>query len=197
MTVHLIHGFNVSDGGRGSVGRLSPWLHDTRLHDYGWTFLLRLRGVNRDAVRRLALQAKDGDVLVAHSNGCLIVWRLVHEMQARGKTPGAVVCIQPALRRDTRWPDNVPVLCCHNPADWIVSLGRIWGRFASVANPWRNRHGWGAAGRYGFTLGQANVTNLDTTSEHPQAKGHSGIFQSPALEHWAWEIRTWLKRKAK
>lgn len=193
MTTHLIHGFNVSDGGRGSVGRLAPWLHDTRLHDYGWTFLLRLHWVNEDAVETLLDQVKTGDVLVAHSNGGLIEWRLVWELLHRGITPGAVVCIQPALRRDTLWPDSVPVLCCYNPADWIVSLGRIWGRFASVTNPWRERHGWGSAGRHGFTEGQANVTNLDTTSQHPQATGHSGIFQPPALEHWSWEIRTWIK----
>lgn len=196
MTTHLIHGFNVLDGGRGSVGRLVPWLHGARRYDYGWTFLLRLRWVNDSAVHELLHSIKTGDVLVAHSNGCLIVWRLAWELRKRGIRLGAVICIQPALRRDTLWPDDLPVLCAFNPDDWIVELGRMWGRFVSVAQPWRERHGWGAAGRHGFTSGQALVENRDTAEEHPQALGHSGIFVPPALEHWAWEMRTWLKSVA-
>lgn len=189
MATHLIHGFNVSDGGRGSIGRLAPFLCDPVPHNYGWTFLFRLRWVNANAVASMLPSIRPGDVLVAHSNGCLIAWQLVK----MGAPVAAVVCIQPALRRDTHWPSHVPVLCCRNDDDWIVSLGRVWGRFISVTNPWKDRHGWGAAGRFGFTSGQPNVTNWDTGSLPFPALGHSGLFKAPALWHWAPLINHWIE----
>lgn len=190
MATHLIHGFNVWDGGKGSIGRLSPWMQEPITHDYGWTFLFRLRWVNDRTVERTLPDIKPGDVLVAHSNGCLIAWRLV----MAGAPVSAVVCIQPALRRDTRWPDTLPVLCLHNRGDWIVSLGRVWGRFVSAANPWGSRHGWGAAGKHGFTSDQPMVVNWNTGESDPPATGHSGVFGQPALGHWANRIRLWLAR---
>ncbi|GEK48444.1 hypothetical protein HPA02_27270 [Bisbaumannia pacifica] len=191
MATHLIHGFNVSDGGRGSVGRLAPWMPRPRRHDYGWTFLFRLRWVNENTVDELLPLIAAGDVLVAHSNGCLIAWHLVQ----RGAPVSAVVCIQPALRRDTEWPEHLPVLCLHNRDDWIVSLGRAWGRFVSVANPFRDLHGWGAAGRHGFASGQPLVTNWDTDRQPFPALGHSGAFRQPALGHWAPLVAAWVNEK--
>lgn len=185
---HLIHGFNVSDGGRGSVRRLARWLPDPVPHTYGWVFLLRLRWINDRTVEEMLPTIRPGDVLIAHSNGCLIAWRLV----MAGAPVAAVVCIQPALRRDTHWPERLPVLCCHNQDDGAVGWGRIWGRFISVANPWRNRHGWGAAGKHGFTAGQALVTNWDTGDDAIPATGHSGIFREPALSRWGPKISRWL-----
>lgn len=192
MNTHLIHGFNVSDGGKASIGKLAPWVRHPIRHDYGWTFLFRLRWVNEQTVEELLPSIRPGDVLIGHSNGCLICWELAQELDRRDIGLAAVVCIQPALRRDTLWPDDLPVLCLHNDQDWIVSLGRAWGRFISAANPIRDRHGWGAAGRHGFTAGQPLVSNLDTGSCDPKALGHSGVFRSPALEHWCWMIRLWL-----
>lgn len=189
MATHLIHGFNVWDGGRGSIQHLTPWLDDPVGHDYGWVFLMRLRWVNDRTVEAMLPDIQPGDVLVAHSNGCLIAWRLV----MAGAPVSAVVCIQPALRRDTQWPETLPVLCCYNPDDWVVSLGRVWSRFASVVNPWRNRHGWGAAGRHGFTSGQPMVSNWDTSDGYPPAEGHSAIFQDPAVYRFGPAIARWLE----
>jgi hypothetical protein len=189
MATHLIHGFNVWDGGRGSILRLSQWLTEPRSYDYGWVFLLRLRWVNDRTVEEMLPTIAPGDVLVAHSNGCLIAWRLV----MAGAPVSAVVCIQPALRRDTRWPDTLPVLCLHNPHDWAVALGRVWGRLVSVANPWRERHGWGAAGRHGFTSGQPMVVNWDTSDGYPPAEGHSAVFDEPALYRFGPAIARWIE----
>lgn len=191
MPQHLIHGFNVLDGGKGSIGRLTPWLHDPVPHSYGWVFLLRLRWINDRTVEQMLPTIQSGDVLIAHSNGALIAWRLV----MAGAPVSAVVCIQPALRRDTRWPEWLPVLCLHNDDDWIVSMGRAWGRFVSVANPWRLRHGWGAAGRYGFYAMQPMVENWDTLHGPFPAAGHSGIFQGCALSYWAPKIARWINER--
>ena len=188
MATHLIHGFNVSDGGTGSVGKFRRFFPWALLHNYGWVGLIGLRWRNDKVVRDLLPHIRKGDVLICHSNGCLIAWRLVKQ----GAPVSAVVCIQPALRRDTRWPDDVNVLCLYNHDDWIVNLGRMWGRFMSVANPFRNRHGWGAAGRYGFD--QESVTNWRTDTGDFPAKVHSGVFKNSAFYHWGGKVYSWVER---
>lgn len=190
MTTWLIHGFNVSDGGRGSVGRLAPYLAgDVRLHSYGWTGLVGLKCANRQAVNKLRRLVKPGDTIVAHSNGCLIAWelaRLVPDL-------AAVVCINPALRRDTRWPAGLPVLCLANSTDWVVQLGRVWGRLFPADGI--EAQGWGAAGRYGFTTPDTLVESLDTAETWWGApvRGHSGVFDDGAAPFWGGLIADWLQ----
>ncbi|MEX1197795.1 MAG: hypothetical protein WEB57_08060 [Pseudohongiellaceae bacterium] len=189
--VHLVHGFNVSDGGSDTVGKLAPYFalqgFEVVDHDYGWVFLLRLRRRNEKVVRRLEAECQPGDVLIGHSNGALLCWEALHQ----GCKPSSVICIQPAMRKDTHWPESIPVLCLFNRKDRIVSLGRAWSRFISVANPFRNRHGWGAAGRHGFVVGQPNVRNQDTDQPPVPARGHSGIFGIRELLHWGPRIQRW------
>jgi hypothetical protein len=193
VNAHLLHGFNVSDGGSGSVDKLAPFFTVNGVpvvdHNYGWVGLLGLRRRNQRTVQRILPTIKQGDVLLAHSNGCLIAWELVEA----GAPLAAVICVQPALRKDTVWRPDVQVLCLHNDEDWVVSLGRMWGRFASVANPWRDRHGWGAAGRHGFTSGQPNVTNWNTGIGPAPAEGHSGIFETAPVLYWGPRIYHWAE----
>jgi len=190
MRAHLIHGFNVWDGGKGSVGTLAPYFRFgdqlPDLHSYGLVGVLLLRWRTKQAVEEILPSILDGDVLVCHSHGCLIAWKLIQA----GAKPGAVICIQPAMRRDTVWPEDIPVLCFYNEDDWVVSLGRIWGRFASVANPWLDRHGWGAAGRHGFD--QESIDNRSTLKGPTPASGHSGFFKLPARRYWGQAARLWL-----
>lgn len=189
MTTYLLHGFNVADGGKNTIARLQPYLPGTEvLHAYGWVGLIRLRCVNARTVQELEREVQPGDVVIGHSNGCLIAWELSRRVHL-----GAVVCINPALRRDTLWSSDTPVLCLHNSTDWVVQLGRWWGRLTSLGGI--RPHGWGAAGQYGFTEEQENVTNLDTAAPywpHP-VKGHSGVFKDPeALAYWGQIIARWL-----
>lgn len=188
MTVYLLHGFNVGDGGKNTIARLEPYLPGTEvLHAYGWVGLIRLRCVNARTVQELEREVQPGDVVVGHSNGCLIAWELSRRVHL-----GAVVCINPALRRDTLWSSDTPVLCLHNSTDWVVQLGRWWGRLTSLGGI--RPHGWGAAGRYGFDP-QENVACWDTAAPywpHP-VKGHSGVFKDPeALAYWGHAIAGWL-----
>lgn len=186
MTTWLIHGFNVSDGGRGSIGKLERFLsgHVVRF-SYGWTGLFRLRFTNKQAVRALLRLVKPGDVLIGHSNGALICWEVAEQM---GDALGGVVVINPAMRRDTLWAKGVKVLCIYNSKDWVVQLGRAWSRLVSLGGI--TPHGWGAAGRYGFTHDK-KVLHMDSADDHwsfPVA-GHSMIFKRPALPYWAKLIR--------
>lgn|SRR5690554_1246042 len=190
MTTWLLHGFNVRDGGKDTVARLEPYLPGPEiLAPYGWVGLLRLRCVNADVIQDLARMVKPGDVVVGHSNGCLIAYELAKRVPL-----SAVICINPALRRDARWPEHLRVLCLHNSKDWVVQLGRMWARLTSYGGLYP--HGWGAAGRYGFTAGQPNVLNLDTAQNYwPRpAKGHSGLFKDrDTVAFWGGVMARWLE----
>lgn len=188
MTTWIVHGFNVSDGGDGSINRLSPYLSPPiQEYSYGWTGLLGLSCANARAVRGLLDRIRPGDSIVAHSNGCLIAWQIA---QIMGADLRSVVCINPALRRDARWPADVPVLCLANSTDWVVQLGRVWGRLFPLDGI--QAQGWGAAGRYGFTSGQPSVTNWDSAMDWwgSPVRGHSGIFREP--EYWGGIIDAWM-----
>lgn len=214
MTIWLIHGVNVSDGGAESIGRLSPHIAGNVVSvDYGWTGIITLRCTNRAVVADLMRKVKPGDVLIGHSNGALICWELAQRLKDR---LGAVVVINPAMRRDSRWPDGLPVLCLANSTDWVVQLGRMWSRAVDVSytgivplmlesaikgsgtlfkSAFQFKpHGWGAAGRYGFTTNQKSVTNFDTAETWwtVPVRGHSGVFAPGAAWYWGGIIDRWL-----
>lgn len=193
--VFLIHGFNVWDRGAGTIDILAPGLVLqgyrvlSEIADYGWTWLFSLRRRNELMVTRLLEIIEPGDTLIAHSNGCLLAWMLVEA----GAPVSKVVCIQPALRKDTRWRDDVKVLCIYNDKDYVVRYGgRWWGRFASIVRPWKGRHGWGAAGYFGFTESQPNVESWNTNVPPVPITGHSEIFKMPQLAYWESRLWKWL-----
>jgi len=182
MAIHLIHGFNVGDGGKSTVRRLEPFLEGPVVaHDYGWTFLFSLRCRNARAIEEIVACLQPGDVLVGHSNAAWIIWQLA---QDHADKLAGVVVINPALRRDTLWPESLRVMCIHNSTDWVVELGRWWSRLVSLGG--LNFHGWGAAGRHGFTRGQPKVTNWDSHKGviTDPVSGHSGLFSPPAVRAW-------------
>lgn len=190
MTTWLVHGFNVKDGGEHSIGKIAPYLSgDIELFDYGWTFLLSLSCTNTKAVNDLLNVIKPGDRIIAHSNGCLLAWDIADKL---GTDLHSIVCINPALRRDAKWPKDLPVLCVYNHTDWVVQLGRWWSRLFPFDGI--DVQGWGSAGRYGFTSEQQKVDNWDSgeTYWHYPVKGHSGIFNNASVGYWANLINRWL-----
>jgi len=195
MTVHLLHGFNISDGGENTIRKLEPYIGgDEKAYDFGWTGVIGLRCANKKAVRHIAPNLQPGDVLIGHSNGALICWTLAieHHQKLAG-----IILINPALRKDTVWPEGLRVLCIHNKTDWVVQLGRMWSRLVSLGG--LNFHGWGAAGRVGFTARQPLVTNWDSATGMicDPVKGHSGLFRLPQLESWGRMINkmAWTYKK--
>ena len=183
MRVALIHGFRVSDGGRGTVDRLAPILeaegHEplTKPFDYGWVGLIRVRLANREVVDRLLKLAPDA--VVCHSNGAAIVWRAAQQ----GLALRVAILVQPALAHDACFPPAVErIQCSYNHGDWAVQLGRVW----RVVNPvsWFARHAWGAAGYYGLTACD-RAENIDTGEGPVPAYGHSAIWQPERLCYWA------------
>jgi len=194
MTVHLIHGFNVSDGGKDTIRRLEPFIAGSEIsHDTGWAGLFSLRFSNADAVKQVQSKIKKGDILVGHSNAAWIIWQIA---QTHGYLLGGIVLINPALRRDTVWAPFLPVLSLNNSTDWVVLLGRFWSRLVSLGGI--HPHGWGAAGRYGFNQGyikDSHVSNIDTAEAwwSEPTKGHSGVFMGDAPAFWGGVINDWIK----
>ncbi len=173
-TVHILNGaFTRRSSGLGSMANVVPYLESHGLevapHIYGWVDPINVREANQQIAEQIARVCQPGDVLMGFSNSGLIV----HDAIEAGAQPCAAVVLQPALRRDTQWPDGeYRVLCTFNRGDWVVQLSRSWGRLVQRTGvEW---HGWGAAGRHGFTHPDPRITNWDT---HP-ITGHRGPTQA-------------------
>lgn len=191
--VILFHGYKIKDGGAGTTDRLRPYFEEQGFEvlegDYGKTHLWNVRQRNEETVAEWLPKLRPTDILVGHSNGCLVIHMLIE----RGAKVAGVICIQPALRTDTEWREDVRVLCTFNTKDWVVRfLGRAWGRFISVAKPWGDRHGWGAAGYHGFKNKNGNVLNIDIDVPPAPAPYHSGLFETTGrLAYWSRRFGDW------
>jgi len=179
-TAIFIHGFNVWDGGRATIGKFIPFWENVpfKCHElqYGWRGLIGVRIWNRRTARRLAELSKviEGEVVaVGHSNGCAIIHRAT---RIPGNRISGVVYINPALDRDMI-PGPKVKFChvWHNEDDKAVRWARIL-----------MKHPWGPMGAYGYMNPEnippdARVKNYDTGRgfEVARAKGHSGIFRRP------------------
>lgn len=160
--VVLVHGFNVRDGGRGSIDRLIP--HIERLgyevveFDYGFRFLLGVRFCSGSDARALAAICHPEDILIGHSNGGALIARAI-EMGAPIKH---AILIHPALDRDWSPPALHPVEQIH-----VYYSGRDIATWAAQWLPW---HRWGAMGTVGPTSADHRLIG------HPDGQTHSGGF---------------------
>ena len=85
----------------------------------------------------VAEHSRDGDILVAHSFGCLRAWH-AHKL----RNYHAVFCIAPAMSRRVKWRDPVRVHCWYSRDD-----SAVWaGSFLPL-------HPFGSAGTKGFRQG--------------------------------------------
>ncbi len=196
MRVHFIHGFNITDGGEGTLGTLMDSLdlkgYETVLHDLGYIGLILLRCKNARLAEKIAEQVGENDVIVAHSNGCLITYKIVKILAKKGIHPKVVVTINAAMRRDAEWPEEIYILNLYSSKDFIVLLGSIWARLMSFGGLFT--HGWGAAGRYGFTTEHSKLTNWDTAKWHWEepTEGHSDLMEPDAVNYWSDKIEEYL-----
>jgi hypothetical protein len=167
VTVHLVHGYNISDGGTNTTDKLIPYLakagYDTREHNYQFvnlTGLLQVRFCNGSVSEIVRAWTRDGDIGIGHSNGCAIL----AQAAAKGAPFHGLVFIHPALNEDyvvaphVRW-----IHVYHSRKDWAVWFSKLL----------RFRHPWGAMGRVGFTGSDPRYTNIDISPY-----GHSEIFKN-------------------
>lgn len=184
--VILLHGFNVKDDGAGSILKLAPFLEAAgfrvKRFRYGFFFLLRVRFLVERFARVLADMSEPGDIVIGHSNGCLMAMIAAEH----GATFAQMVFINPALDNDTPLPPHVGHLTIwHSPSDWVVRVARLL--FA---------HRWGDMGAVGYRgKADARITSINKENAYEQATSseHSDVFAEPQLSFFGPEIVRQIK----
>lgn len=192
----LIHGFNVSDGGQRTVGKLQPFFQAEdntvcSVMNYGYFGLISTHLLNDNVARRLAKKIINARfhfnevVVVGHSNGCAIA-HLASDLLVGVPKPASIryVYINPALER-TLAPSTAvgQFIILHNPKDVAVKLSKLlpWGR--------KNRP-WGRMGADGYVGNDSRAININTLERYEvDAKGHSGVFEDEVVSYYGEELR--------
>ena len=156
-TIHLLHGFRVSDGGEKTVARLKPYLeiadYSVRIFLYGWIGLMGAWFLNPRIVKQLLPRVGPDDIGIGHSNGCA----LLHGAAHLGAPFKALIYVNPALRADApRAPqvEWINVYC--NDGDHVVKVAamlRLLAPWAPLGDPM-----WGDMGARGSTLSMGSQT---------------------------------------
>jgi len=165
MKYYSFHGFNISDGGANTIGRLHPYLPLTDIN-YGWTWRLRVRLCNDCISSAIVNVVDNGSIAIAHSNGCLIASKAAK----LGAPFSKLILINPALDTDYEFPSGIPVDVYYSPKDRATLLAR----FIPFSR-------WGAMGRYGYDGDNDNDNELVTNFNSEELFGsvsHSDVFDS-------------------
>lgn len=177
MRCILLHGFNVSDEGAHTVGRLAPYFEaagfEVKRPRYGWCGLLGVRFMNRRFARLIADLAEPGDVVVGHSNGCAIA----ADAADIGAPISQLVLINPALDADRRFAPQVQrVHVWHSPSDGPVTFAKFL--------PW---HAWGDMGAVGYRGPfDPRVSSYNKENGYQvSSSAHSDVFEPGKLEFFA------------
>ena len=178
--VILLHGFNVRDSGVRTIQKLRPYLtrsgfNDVNAPSYGFVHLFGAAFFNDNFAALLAGMSEPHDVLVAHSNGCALAYRAIHHESSQFEH---LVFINPALRPCVPIPSKVKSLdVWHSPSDRAVRAARFTSWFTF----------WGNMGAVGYRGPKdRRVQNFNKQENFPvSSKGHSDVFESPALEFFA------------
>jgi hypothetical protein len=160
---HIVHGFNVTDGGQRTTDRLMPYIKKAGIsildHDYGYFGLLQVRFCNGGIAEAIKSIARKGDIGIGHSNGCAIL----AEAARRGAPFKGLVLIHPALDDDYLIAPQVEfVHVYHSEKDQAVWFAKLL----------RFNHPWGAMGRVGYTGSDSRYKNYN--DDEP----HSGTFEN-------------------
>lgn len=134
----------------------------------------RWRCVQLDRAQRLFDATADGDHIVAHSFGCLLVRRAMQ----LGRQFAAVFLFAAADASDTYWPywgaERIYVI--HNPYDVAIK----WG--SKLLN-----HDFGSLGADGYALAHKDprVFNIRTPYFRRSDLRHGFYFGPDHIQHWA------------
>lgn len=148
-SIHLVHGFNVSDGGEKTVARLQPYLedygHNVKLFSYGWVGLMGVWFLNPRIVKEFMERIEPGDCAIGHSNGCVII----HMAAFYGAPLRLLIYFSPALKTDLPIAEQVEhVQVNSTPFDSAVKFAR-WVRLLVPWAPFGDPI-WGDMGVIGY-----------------------------------------------
>jgi len=179
----LVHGFNVRDGGEGTVDRLEPYMKEAGWDvnkdeaDYGYYSLFMIKWAKSkkrsQVLYRLAKAFEKANVIVTHSNGAHFTTQALNMLGPEFNNTKVVIHISPALDRDTPIPLAVKaqmVLC--TPHDFWVRLSSYIPFFP-----------WGRMGAFGYS----GEDNRNLNEMHKEVREHSDWFK----EKYSYDP-TWL-----
>lgn len=178
-TAYLVHGFNVRDGGRGTIDMMIPYFErcgwTVRQVDYDWTGLLGVRLCTKKIAKALSTTIQPGSVAVGHSNGCAVL----HYAAQYGAPFSRLAYINPALNKDAPLADQVEAChVWHSPSDRPVSLAR-----------WLPFHFWGEMGAKGYVGEDKRYVNHNKERDFPiRSYTHSDIFYLAKMAFFAPKI---------
>ena len=173
------HGFNVGDGGEGTVGTLIKPLedagHKVYRASYGWLGLIGVLFFNRSISSVIAGMNPDNAIGIGHSNACALLVRAAQQ----GAKYKKLILINPALKADIEFPDTVEeVFVIHNKGDFAVKAAKWLRRAVGFFFP---NFLWGEMGNTGYIGTQGKVKNW---SRSELVSGHSAVFN----ERWFKEL---------
>ena len=184
MKIVLVHGFNVSDGGKNTVDKLALHLEamghtvDKDTADYGLHNLIMVRFFYRKAVKRIANAIENADAVITHSNGANYTMKAMRKVRSMAQ----VVHLSPALNSKVKVPSSISrMFVFRTRNDSAVK----WAR-------WLFNHPWGAMGARGYRGKDMRVFNYDYTN---RVKGHSDWFIEANAKFFAGRVMDALERK--
>lgn len=178
----LVHGFNVWDGGKDTVGELRGYFaaEDVAYHilNYGHFGLWDARRKNDDVAKRVASFSHNSEepvIAVGHSNGCAIIHLAITLYDANIEH---AVYINPALDINTTMPIGTSFDVWHSPSDKPVKLARLL--------PKAKFRPWGAMGAFGSSDRlNSEVRNFNKETDFSvSSKEHSDVFKTKKLSYF-------------
>lgn len=169
--VILVHGFASWGSGKLDIDRLAPFWesfgYEVVHKDYGFKIIVALG--NNHWAEELAAITQPGDVVCAHSNGCLVAQRA----SLLGAPFSQMVFIAPALPVDFKIGEQVGhVHVWHSPYDEATLISKYVYR------------SWGAAGNFGYKGKDPRITNYDRSKYSTPSRLHLDVFTEPRLSYF-------------
>lgn len=168
--VILVHGFNVSDGGKGSIDKLIPGLeargYEVVQFDYGYLdlFLVRLR---TDFISKALYDiVKPNDSIICHSHGCALAAKAME----KGAKFNKVVFIHPALENDWKIPNEFSLnklTVLYSQKDLATFAAGLLHKFSPL-NWLFGKHFWGNMGTIGPTTYDTRICSINDNRHHSQ-----------------------------
>ena len=181
----LVHGFNVKDP-ESSIGKLQKHLENSVMFNYGWRLFSVLWHNRKDAKKLKKLLGKNLNSSVwAHSNGCAIAV----EAARRGGSIKSLICINPALKKDTIFPSSIErIIVIHTNHDVPTKAAAFFDKVPLLQLLVPNA--WGKMGAKGATSLDDRVVNVDLSEK---LKGHSDFFGDSNLKLLMPHIQSLIK----
>ena len=175
---HLVHGIHNS-GTTPIEGlcRYLPFGTHIAYPDYGWIAGIETRVVNPIISGTLKPYVSPTDIMIGHSNGCAVIYDLMH----RGVAMGGAIFVNAALDQAMIRPSTVPWVDVYFNAGDVATEAAKLGAMLGIDDPV-----WGEMGHGGYVGSDPNIRNIDCgkTAGLPVVDGHSDFFTPGKLAAW-------------